>query len=258
MNSKRGVLYVLSNPHMPGLVKIGRTTRDPLKRAREISRGTGVPADFEVMFDVIVSDIEAAERETHLALQSVRVSKSREFFRIAVRDAIKFVQDTATRFPVHGADANNIELLPMLEERMRRWLRREIVSVVFAQFSDLCVLKVTTQPSVANDDGYQAIHDLRVLGDHEADRDLFDPRDSLEINVVKFLDLDAYSMEMVGLGLLNTEASEYVCSLIEDEIDSPPLRPSWRAASIRYEMWGSAVMDNSETLARLRETFETG
>lgn len=44
----------------------------------------------------------------------------------------------AKKYPMNQeADAIEAEILPLLERRMRRWLRRELVSVKFVQFSDL-------------------------------------------------------------------------------------------------------------------------
>lgn len=45
-----GHIYILVNPSMEGLVKIGKTTRDPESRARELSQATGVPTPFYVAF----------------------------------------------------------------------------------------------------------------------------------------------------------------------------------------------------------------
>ena len=42
-----GYVYVLSNPAMPGLYKIG-STRDLTSRLKDLSNGTGVPAEFEI------------------------------------------------------------------------------------------------------------------------------------------------------------------------------------------------------------------
>src|SRR6185369_11781349 len=38
-----GFVYALINPSMTGLVKVGRTERDPTGRAHELSSATGVP-----------------------------------------------------------------------------------------------------------------------------------------------------------------------------------------------------------------------
>src|SRR5688572_6679317 len=46
-----GYLYVLINPSLPGLVKIGKTNRDPEQRAAELSAATGVPTPFVLVYD---------------------------------------------------------------------------------------------------------------------------------------------------------------------------------------------------------------
>jgi hypothetical protein len=45
---RRGYIYVLSNPSMPGIVKVGRTFREPRARAAELSASTGVPTPFKI------------------------------------------------------------------------------------------------------------------------------------------------------------------------------------------------------------------
>ena len=41
-----GYVYILSNPAMPGLLKIGYTERDVQERVKELSN-TGIPSPFE-------------------------------------------------------------------------------------------------------------------------------------------------------------------------------------------------------------------
>ena len=41
-----GYVYILENASMPGLIKIGKTSRDSVERARELSSATGVPTGF--------------------------------------------------------------------------------------------------------------------------------------------------------------------------------------------------------------------
>ena len=257
--SRRGVIYILANRYMPGLLKIGQTTRDPETRAREISRATGVPAEFEIIYDEIVSDVDGAEAAIHAQLAALRVNKLKEFFRIDVRTAIKIVQQTCKMFAVDEvSEADGVEILPQLEKRMRRWLRREIVSVEFVQFSDLCVLRVTEQPDVKSANAFQTAIDLRVFGasrdeDEFDDGMLFSPGRPVGKNVATFLDLDAYSLVMTGVRLLSAEASDYVAYLVEQVKIEPPVTPRWQISSIKYDMWGSAVVDNEPLLRWLRE-----
>jgi hypothetical protein len=83
----RGFVYILSNPSMPDLVKIGKTTASPIQRMQEL-HSTGVPTPFELEFAAEVTDCHASERSAHDALAKHRVSTNREFFRVSVRRAI--------------------------------------------------------------------------------------------------------------------------------------------------------------------------
>ncbi|MET8158386.1 GIY-YIG nuclease family protein [Sphaerisporangium sp. NPDC005289] len=262
--ARRGIIYILANQHMPGILKIGQTTRDTTTRVRELSRATGVPADFEVIYDEIVSDVDAAESEIHSELSHLRINKAREFFRIGIRDAIKITQRIAREFEVdESADAVEVEILPSIENRMRRWLRREIVSVKFVQFPDLCLLRVTEQPDVRKIDAFQTAVDLRGFGGEETGEFvddlgyglLFNPYSkSIKENVEEFLRLDPYSMIMTGLGLLSEDAANYVAYLWEKARIEPPLNPGWRVSAIKYDMWGSPEDDdNKHLLLRLHE-----
>lgn len=82
--SAKGYVYILINPSMPGLLKIGKTTRLPEDRAKEISVATGVATPFIVAYKIEVNDCDAGERYIHsfLELQGYRVNPSREFFEV--------------------------------------------------------------------------------------------------------------------------------------------------------------------------------
>jgi hypothetical protein len=76
-----GFVYVLSNPAMPGLVKVGRTDRLPTQRAIELQT-TGVPSPFVIEFAMWFPDPSRVEIIAHHELDDYRVSESREFFRV--------------------------------------------------------------------------------------------------------------------------------------------------------------------------------
>lgn len=88
--STQGYVYVLVNSTMPGLIKIGRTNRDPSQRALELSRVTGVATPFVVAYEKQVSDSVAAEQLIHNYLGNLgcRVADNREFFQATAKDAI--------------------------------------------------------------------------------------------------------------------------------------------------------------------------
>lgn len=76
-----GYLYALANESMPGVFKVGCTSRNPFERAKEL-RTTGVPTPFFVVATILVPDMRLAEASAHalLALRGERVDGNREFF----------------------------------------------------------------------------------------------------------------------------------------------------------------------------------
>lgn len=93
MTNNRGYIYVLANSAMPDLVKVGKTTRTPAERAAELSKVTGVPTPFIVVYEQLVEDCTAAEEFVHTMLQQkgYRESDNREFFRASPNEVIRFV-----------------------------------------------------------------------------------------------------------------------------------------------------------------------
>lgn len=84
-----GIVYLLTNPCMPGLVKIGMTAQEDIdKRMKELYT-TGVPIPFECQFACRVKNTDCAkiEKALHTAFAPQRVNANREFFRIQVEQA---------------------------------------------------------------------------------------------------------------------------------------------------------------------------
>jgi predicted transport protein len=91
-----GYIYVLFNPSFRrDLFKIGKTTKTPEERAREISLATGVPRDFEVIYEERVNDCDTAERLIHQRLNKHRSSSNREFFELPLKEIIRVVRGAA-------------------------------------------------------------------------------------------------------------------------------------------------------------------
>lgn len=107
-----GFVYVLRNPAMAGMVKIGRTMRLSEDRAEELG-STGVPLPFEVVFRVASSRVKELELAVHRRLSEHRVSPRREFFQISEPAAIDAVR--TAKAEVDGITA---------------WPRNEIVGLV--------------------------------------------------------------------------------------------------------------------------------
>ena len=76
------IVYVLTNPAMPGLVKIGKTSqKDIADRMRQLYT-TGVPLPFECEYACRVDDCKKVESAFHLAFGNSRINTNREFFQI--------------------------------------------------------------------------------------------------------------------------------------------------------------------------------
>jgi len=84
---KHGIVYVLTNPAMPGLVKIGQTTNDISNRLNGLNT-TGVPLPFECLFACEVDDCNLVEDALHKAFYPNRINPKREFFKIDPEQAI--------------------------------------------------------------------------------------------------------------------------------------------------------------------------
>jgi len=76
------IVYVLTNPAMPGLVKIGKTTQLEVDDRMRQLYGTGVPVPFDCAFACQVRDASEVEKALHLAFGASRINTNREFFRI--------------------------------------------------------------------------------------------------------------------------------------------------------------------------------
>jgi hypothetical protein len=92
-----GYIYILLNRAFQNdHYKIGMTTKTPEERARELSSATGIPRDFEVLYEQRVTDCERAERLLHRRLSQYR-STGKEFFQIPLKAAVKALEDVATK-----------------------------------------------------------------------------------------------------------------------------------------------------------------
>ncbi len=76
------IVYVLTNPAMPGLVKIGKTTQLEVDDRMKQLYGTGVPVPFDCAFACQVRDATEVEKALHLAFGMMRINPNREFFKI--------------------------------------------------------------------------------------------------------------------------------------------------------------------------------
>lgn len=95
-NAMAGVVYVITNRAMPGLVKVGFSTRDSRTRAKELNH-TGVPFEYKVVFEMETHAPQRVEREVHRTLREHRQGK--EWFRCSVAIAVSAIRDACTGVP---------------------------------------------------------------------------------------------------------------------------------------------------------------
>ena len=112
-SSQLSVVYVLTNPAMPGMVKIGRTSQDDAKTRIDQLYTTGVPVPFTLEFVCKVPNSEEVERALHLAFAPHRINPKREFFLIEPAQAIAILK----LLHVHDATAE-IENQPSILEQV--------------------------------------------------------------------------------------------------------------------------------------------
>src|SRR3989304_7279371 len=85
---------------MEGYVKIGKTSRNPKDRAKELSAVTGVPTPFLVAYDAFFNDCTKAEEFIHLFLEKkgYRISDNKEFFNAPLREVIHSINEAVMIF----------------------------------------------------------------------------------------------------------------------------------------------------------------
>ena len=91
----RGWVYLITNDSLPGLVKVGYSTKDPELRARELGN-TGVPGSYKVAHDFLVHSPRRVEQAVHLLLDDRREGK--EWFRCSTDQACEAIE-TVLRDP---------------------------------------------------------------------------------------------------------------------------------------------------------------
>ncbi|MDB4373059.1 GIY-YIG nuclease family protein [Mariniblastus sp.] len=87
-----GYVYILTNPSLPGMVKIGQSEKSPQTQAKELSQQSGVPTPFTVAFEINIGNCEMVEERIHKRLEHTRVNNNQEFFSISVDAAAEVIR----------------------------------------------------------------------------------------------------------------------------------------------------------------------
>jgi hypothetical protein len=121
------IVYALTNQAMPGLVKIGMTDRDDVRRRMSDLYTTGVPLPFECVAARQIEDQEAQRVESalHTVFGPHRVNASREFFQIDPEQVLAILavlpgRDVTPRGPGQDTDAKDEDQAVVNEYRKRQ------------------------------------------------------------------------------------------------------------------------------------------
>ena len=127
------IVYALTNPAMPGIVKIGMTDRDDVQRRMADLYTTGVPLPFECAVAREIDGREALEIENalHTAFGPNRVNSSREFFQIdpeQVQALLKVMpgRDVTPKTPERDAGAQDDDEAASNEYKKRQARTNEL------------------------------------------------------------------------------------------------------------------------------------
>lgn len=92
MDNPQGIVYILTNPAIPNMIKIGMTTVEDIKFRMAQLYTTGVPLPFECVYAAKVANHEKVEKALHIAFGPDRVNPKREFFEIEATQAIAIIK----------------------------------------------------------------------------------------------------------------------------------------------------------------------
>lgn len=192
-----GYVYILLNHSMPGILKVGKTRRDPRARARELST-TSVPTPYVVAFELFSDDYDDLEKKMHLALSDFRVSPNREFFKYPLNDAIALLIE----YNQPSEDAESIyfaeDIFERLKEKYGSYLDPNIVSVRIVQTHNHVWLEITWEELVGGYLKDQIIKRSDLAFIRESEKELvFSSNVAVTINARKFTEeYDIFSIIM--------------------------------------------------------------
>jgi hypothetical protein len=130
------IVYILKNPLMPSVIKIGKTDRaDISKRLKELFT-TESPVPFDCIYAAEVKNNEETEKVLHEKFKEDRVNPRREFFwtdaEIAIRELKKYEIANLTPNVRNKVDGKLSEA-----EKKARWEAREKIEKKYPEYKNL-------------------------------------------------------------------------------------------------------------------------
>ena len=130
-----GTLYVLTNPFMPGLVKIGCTTGPVEERIKALSSSTGVPVAFQCHFAAQVDEMTSKEKTLHQLFSDKRVNPNREFFQVPPEKVVlairmgSFAEVTPGKVDIPKEETQAFERAEVADSKRRSRINLEAIGI---------------------------------------------------------------------------------------------------------------------------------
>ena len=115
-----GYVYVMSNVAMPGLYKIGCTSRHPDERASDLNN-TSVPSPFVVEYCMLIDNYTNIERLVHKELSAYNFGK--EFFKHDLDKCILSIKKIAGHSSQYSEEYRDKQMKARVEGREAKYLR---------------------------------------------------------------------------------------------------------------------------------------
>ena len=115
-----GYVYVMSNAAMPGLYKVGCTSRHPNERASDLNN-TSVPSPFVVEYCMLIDNYTNIERLVHKELSAYNFGK--EFFKHDLDKCILSIKKIAGHSSQYSEEYRDKQMKARVEGREAQYLR---------------------------------------------------------------------------------------------------------------------------------------
>ena len=116
----KGYVYIMSNEAMPGIYKIGCTSRHPENRANDLYT-TGVPSRFVIEYAIIIENYQYVEKLIHNNLSKHHYNK--EFFRCDLKKCILELKSIAYQYRPYKEKYKSKLLKAQVEDREKEYLQ---------------------------------------------------------------------------------------------------------------------------------------
>lgn len=263
-----GWVYVLINPSMPEIYKVGMTDRTPEERAKELSASTSVATPFLVIYKQRTNYPKQLEYEVHKELEksNSRVNQNREFFNgdpsVAIRAIVRLsdelklsdtnVQERTDRDSWHDFEKEAFEYLTgqgnKLEDRIKAAELFRTAEKLGSKRSSIELIKLEDNDGwIKSDNSVKKLSELRNLGELEASYMLLKHYDALGVvsNSIKLAKEILASRNTINEDVVE-ECVFYLASIAIK-----------RCSAYGYETIRSEITkENSESIIHFLEEFQ--